>query len=293
MRKPDFFIVGAPKCGTTAIYYYLAQHPEVFLPYKEVNFFGSDLYFPDQIRDESKYLDLFASARTELRVGEVSVWYLYSKTAAAEIKRLFPDASIVIILRNPVEMLYSLHSQLLYSGVEDIQDFAGALRAAANLGRRLPLWNGPPVMNYWEAAKYSPQLKRYLDTFGREKVKVIIFDDFRTDTLKSYQELCRFLGVNSSFEPELRVINPNKTIRSKGLRSIMQSPPIPLRVMGRLLRTRTRHKLSARIQELNTRYEHRPPISEELRRELQLYFVPDVEDLSKLLDRDLTHWCRS
>jgi hypothetical protein len=252
-----------------------------------------DLFFPDHIRDEVEYLELFASATDELTVGEVSVFYLYSKTAAAEIKRFSPDASIVMILRNPVEMLYSLHSQLIYSGVEDIPDFPSALRAAANQGRRLPLWKGPPVLNYWEAAEYSQQLKRYLDTFSREKVKVIIFDDFKTDTLMTFQELCRFLGVDSNFVPELKIVNPNKTIRSKGLRTIMQNPPAPIQIAGRLVGTRTRQKIADYVQGLNTRYEPRPPISEELRHDLQLHFAPDIENLSELLDRDLTHWCRS
>src|ERR1043166_4244119 len=139
MRRPDFFIVGAPKSGTTAMHTYLAQHPEVFLARKEVHFFGSDLDLQNDIRDLSTYLELFAAATNELRVGESSVWYLYSRDAAKEIKQFSAASRIIIQLRNPVDMIYSLHSQLLYSGAEDIADFESALRAEER-GRILPFW---------------------------------------------------------------------------------------------------------------------------------------------------------
>src|SRR5436190_21521408 len=112
MKTPNFFIVGAPKCGTTAMYEFLKQHPQIFMTRKEVDFFGSDLYMKERIRDESAYLQLFAAATDEFRVGEGSVWYLYSKRAAAEIKRFVSDARIIIQLRDPTDMIYSLHSEL-------------------------------------------------------------------------------------------------------------------------------------------------------------------------------------
>ena len=138
--KPNFFIVGAPKCGTSALYEYLGAHPEIFMsPYKEPHFFGSDL----QQRwrpTKSQYFSCFAKARDEKRVGEASVHYLYSKCAAAEIKEFCPEARIIIMLRDPVEMLYSLHSQSIFSGNEVINDFEEALEAEADrkLGRRIP-----------------------------------------------------------------------------------------------------------------------------------------------------------
>src|SRR3989339_415720 len=130
MRKPDFFIVGAPKSGTTAMCTYLKQHPEIFMPEKkESHFFGTDLNSPRFIRDKKIYLSLFSKAKDERRVGESSVWYLYSKKAASEIKEFSPSASIIIMLRNPVDMLYSQHSQFLYNGNEDIACFEEALNA--------------------------------------------------------------------------------------------------------------------------------------------------------------------
>jgi len=140
MRTPDFFIVGAPKCGTTAMSDYLRQHPEIYMPQrKEPHFFGSDLDapYPYFIRDKEQYFSLFAEAKDEKRVGEASVWYLYSKRAAFEIKEFCPTASIIIMLRNPVDMIYSLHSQRLFTGNEDIPDFEEALEAEEDRKRGL------------------------------------------------------------------------------------------------------------------------------------------------------------
>jgi hypothetical protein len=297
MRRPDFFIVGAPKCGTTAMYEFLKQHPQIFMPPKEVDFFGSDLHVKERVLDESAYLELFAAASNEVRVGEVSVWYLYSKRAAAEIKHFVPDARIIIQLRDPTNMIYSLHSELRYSGVENIQDFESALHAEIN-GRVLPFWNGRQVgtgMRYYEVGNYSTQVERYLKAFGRENVKVIIFDDLRENPLNVYRETCEFLRVGTEFEPALSVINPNKKIRSKRLRTLMRNPPEPIKVVGRkLLNTPSgRQKLVDSLQRLNTKYIPRAPMSRDLRSRLQRYFAPDVERLSKLLDRDLTYWCQT
>src|SRR5581483_10240451 len=159
IRRPDFFIVGAPKSGTTALSEYLKPHPQIFIPdIKDVSFFGSDLYFTMPRITAEEYAAAFAAARDELRVGEASVWYLYSKCAAAEIKEYSPDASIIIMLRNPVDMLYAQHSEFLYNCNEDIPDFGAALEAEAERkrGRRVParahLVQG---LFYRETARYS------------------------------------------------------------------------------------------------------------------------------------------
>src|SRR5258706_10449866 len=110
INNPDFFIVGAPKCGTTAMNDYLGQHPDIYMAPKELHYFGADLKIKDKI-SESAYLQYFKNAGNKKILGEASVWYLFSGTAAKEIKNFSPDAKILIMLRNPVEVVYSLHSQ--------------------------------------------------------------------------------------------------------------------------------------------------------------------------------------
>src|SRR5690349_13337870 len=129
MKRPDFFLVGAPKCGTSLMDTYLARHPDVFMCSKEPHYFGADLAFNNPPRSLENYLSLFEGSDAAKRVGDSSVWYLWSRTAAAEIKEFAPEASILVMLRNPVSMMHSLHSHLLYTADENIASFEQALAA--------------------------------------------------------------------------------------------------------------------------------------------------------------------
>ncbi len=297
MRKPDFFIVGAPKCGTTAMTQYLRQHPDIYMPRKkELHFFGSDLESAWFTRDEDAYLGWFTAVAAEKRVGEASVWYLYSQKAAVEIHAFAPHAQIIIMLRNPVDMLYSQHSQFLYNGNEDIPDFMAALAAEPDRkqGRRIPpqahLVEG---LFYRETARYTEQVKRYFDTFGRENVHIIIFDDFKADTAQVYRETLRFLGVDDTFFPELTVVNPGKTVRSRRMENVLRNLPLPVLRLSRLVPASLRRSLFAGLKRANMRVQPRPPLNPADRRRLQDEFAPEIEALSALLGRDLTHWSRA
>jgi len=214
LRKPDFFIVGAPRCGTTSMKIYLDKHPEIFMaPGMEPHFFGKDIYFPSYIRDERTYLSLFATANNEKRVGEKCAGYLFSKRAAAEIKEFQPSASIIIMLRNPVEMIYSLHNLVFNRGDEDLDDFKAALEAEEDRKRGLRLPMGLDSRENWrvfyrERVRYTQQVNRFLNTFGREKVHIIIFDDFVSQTAEVYRETLRFLMVNPDFQTHFQKTNP-------------------------------------------------------------------------------------
>jgi hypothetical protein len=275
---------------------YLGQHPEIFMPeMKEAHFFGADLDAPVFFRDEKKYLSLFAKAQNEKRVGEASVYYLYSKRAAAEIKAFAPDASIIAMLRNPVEMIYSLHSQRLYNGNEDIEDFEAALDAEEDRKRGLRLPKDRHLLAglfYRDVAKYSDQLQRYIETFGREKLKVIIFDELKRNTAEVYKDTCLFLGVDPAFNPLIRVINGNKGVRSVTYRNIIFRPSMLRTVARRVIPDTPRRKIIRALERVNLKYEERPPMNPELKRRLKEEFRPEVEKLSHLLGRDLTYWSR-
>ncbi len=292
-RKPDFFIVGAPKCGTTAMNNYLSEHPEIFIPdIKEVHFFGRDLDITKgAMRDEGAYLELFTGAKGEKRLGEASVWYLYSRTAAQEICDFNPDAKIVIMLRNPAEMLYSQHSQFLYNGNEDLEDFREALAAESErkAGRRIPksahLVDG---LFYSETVRYTEQIERYFERFRRENVHIILYDDFRADLPGTYRNLLRFLGVSDDFLPEFAVVNPNKRARSALLRNFVQEPPESIKRLSRVFFPRSlRQRVMKGLDQANVRYEARAPLDPELKGELEHRFAPEAEKLERLLDREL------
>lgn len=293
VNKPDFFIVGAPKCGTTAMNGFLEQHPEIFIPdIKEIHFFGKDLAITKgALRDEARYLALFEPATREKRLGEASVWYLYSRTAAREIHAFNPDARIVVMLRNPPEMLYSQHSQFLYNGNEDLEDFREALAAEPDrkAGRRVPASaHFAEGLLYSETVRYAEQLERYLELFGSERVHVTLYDDFRADLPGTYRRLLQFLGVSTDFSPEFAVVNPNKRARSRLLRDFVQTPPESVKRLSRLLFPRSvRQRVMRGLDQANIRYEARAPLDPVLRADLERRFAPEVRRLERLLGRSL------
>src|SRR5260370_5319469 len=198
--KPDFFIVGAPKCGTSAMVQYLAARPDIFMARKETHVFGQDLRFGPRFyrRDHEAYLAEFDAWDGEDRVGEASVWYLFSTSAAAEIKAFNPEASIIIMLREPAEMLHSLYRQFLYGGNEHLSSFAEALAAEDDrqAGRRISRQTYlAQALAYRQIARYTEQVRRYFDVFGRERVHIIVYDDFAADPAAAYRDTLEFLDL--------------------------------------------------------------------------------------------------
>lgn len=305
MRKPDFFIVGAPKSGTTAMYEYLQQHPDIFLPpggtivgegrSKELHYFGSDLY-KRRALSLKEYLSFFDGATDEKRIGQAGVWLLYSKLAAREIRAFNPNAQAIIMLRNPIEKIPSQHSQALYNGSENLYDLKSALAAEKDRkkGNRIPdSCSRPEVLLYRETARYSEQVERYVEEFGWKNLHIIVYDDFKKDPADVYRDLLQFLGVDKNFLAEFRTVNPNKRIKIAALQRLIKDPPKSLVVAAKsLLPASLRRRLLVNVWRFNTRYEQRVPIDPTLRQELQQEFTTEVECLGELLGRDLTYWIK-
>lgn len=295
-RRPDFFIVGAPKSGTTAMYEYLRRHPELFLPErKELRYFGSDLEVRDRAAlSEDEYLAHFAEADHQ-RIGTAYVWYLYSRSAAAEIARFAPDAQIVAMVRNPVDMLHALHGEHLSNGNEDIRDFTAALDAEPDRrrGARIPAHaHLPQGLWYSDVPRYTEQLERYVRHFGRDRLHVIVYDDFAADTGGTFRGLLRFLGVDDQVRPErFEIVNASKRTRSERIRHLLARPPdLPRRVISRTVPARVRRALYDRAKRLNVTEAPRPPMPAETRDRLHRLFAEETERLSRFLDRDLAPW---
>jgi len=296
MRKPNFFIVGAPKCGTTSMYHYLRQHPDVYMPKyrKEPHFFVSDFPSIKFKQGLEEYLDLFAEAQDEKRVGEATSWYLFSKKAAEEIKVFSPDSKIIIMLRNPVDMMYSLHSQWLFSGNEEVEDFSVALSYEEDRrkGERLPKYcYFQEGLYYREVVKYSEQVKRYYDVFGKENVHVIIFDDLIKDVEKVYREVLLFLGVDAEFKGNFDAKNPNTRSRFLFLTHLLRNPPsfVSL-ILKRIVNSEARQKIGKTVGRLNAVQVKRTPIDADVRGMLLDEMAVEIQKLGKLLGRDLDCW---
>ena len=293
IRRPNFFIAGAPKCGTSALYRYLQVHPDVFMPKrKEIHYFGSDIVAPAFPVSEDKYVSLFAQARDEKRIGEAAIWYLFSRDAGQQIKAFDDEAKVIVMLRDPREMIYSYHGQRLYNGNENIKSFDEALDAIEDRkqGRRLPRDIHPRHgLDYISLGFYHDQLRRLFDALGRENVHVILFNDFKSDTRGSYLGVLDFLGLERGHEPSFEVVNASKRIRSRLVRGIVFGPPgILLYIVNAILPSkRLRTRLKDFIIRANTKQQRRAPMTPATRSRLTEVYREDVEKLGKLLGRDL------
>ena len=279
------------------MYEYLRQHPQIYMPeHKEPIYFGSDLTHLHGRLTEADYLGLFRQAKPGQRVGEASTWYLFSKTAAQEIHSFDSEAQVIAMFRNPVEAMYSLHRELVFYRAEPIDDFAEALEAEPERkqGRRL----GPPgrgeMLYYRDTVRFAEQLERYFEVFGRDRVKVIIFDDFARDPAASYREVLAFLGVDTSATAEFERVNESKRPLSRSLQELIVRPPAPIAKLVPLLRrTPIAHRVRAAILMANSKPTARAPMDADLRRQLTAEFAPEVERLGQLIGRDLSGWSRA
>ena len=304
-RVPDFFIVGQPKSGTTALYEMLRRHPQIFMPdRKEPRYFASDLpsyYRPWHagVTEETyeDYLALFAPARPDQLLGEASTAYAWSRTAARLIAEAQPGARIILLLREPASYLRSLHMQMLEIGTEKETDLrkALALEPARRAGEAVPTvakdW--PQVLFYSERVRYVEHLRRFHDAFPAEQVLVLIFEEFRADNQRTVRTVQRFLGVDDTVPFE--GVEANMSVRLRSPRGLALFNAVTAggsatagatRQAARLapggLRRRARDLFRTRVL-----YGAPRPPDEPLMAELRRRFKPEVEALSAYLERDL------
>lgn len=211
VRIPDFFIVGAPKCGTTSVDAWLRAHPAISMSAsKEPSFFDTDSPLVG-VRKLSHYLRCFSDARDEhSAVGETSPNYLFSQVAVANVLEFNPAARFVVLARNPIEMAPSLHSQLLYNFHEDETNFAVAwgLQEKRARGLAIPVdCRLPQFLQYRSACALGAQLQRLLSKIVRSRVHVILLDDIRESPRTAYLSLLAFLGVPDDGRVDLPVLN--------------------------------------------------------------------------------------
>ncbi|MEM9080257.1 MAG: sulfotransferase [Verrucomicrobiota bacterium] len=309
MNSPNFFIVGAPKCGTSALHRALAQHPDVYLPdsddperywlVKEPNFFCGDLGIADwlRVKEEVEYLGLFGRAGTAKRIGEASPWYLFSEEAPKRIRSFAgTEVKIVILLRSPVEWMRSWHHDLLRYDYEDLVDFEEALEAEIDRewGRQMPARGAyPGCLCFRRAARFSEQVKRYVDYFGEEQVFVGLLEDMEEDSGALLRQICRFLGVRSDLGLTIPRVNvapmlpATHAFDSKVGRAMNRLPG------GKVLAKGFSETVGRPYRRIVDRVAG--PLSDKsieprLEAELKEEFLPEVERLAKVIGRDLSHW---
>ncbi|MFZ5477957.1 MAG: sulfotransferase family protein [Myxococcota bacterium] len=298
MRVPDFFVVGAPKTGTTSLHTWLQQHPNVFLPFeKEPTFFATDMPGYRLTTELDAYLRLFAGATdAHLRVGEASVWYLYSRTAIPELLKVSPDARLIVMLRDPVELVHSLHAHFLQNFNEDVEDFATAWRLSdeRRAGRRIPpLAKVPSALVYADVGRLGEQLARLYAHVPRERVHVVFFEDLSRDGARAWADVQRFLGLPDHPLAELPRANASRRNRFPRLARLAYRPPALLRAALDAFRRATGLRgtgLGRLFHRVNQAPAQRKLTDEALRAEVRASFAEDVARLEGLVGRDLSAW---
>jgi len=300
-RKPDLFIIGAPKSGTTSLYDYLGGHPDIYMsPMKEPLYFSPDvrsgrngkrLEYP---HDEQEYLRLFSDATTEKRLGEATTRYLVSHEAARLVAEFQPEAFAIAMLRNPVDLVYSLHNERVSQGHERVVSFADAIAKDADRERGEGLPRGTNALGgvYRESALFSAPLQRWFDALGRERVHVIVFDDFASDPGAAMDKVLSFLDVAPDYQPDSFESRNASHRQRKWIRRVVDSRAgnwVTHDAISALVGQNQRSRLALRFRHsrINRRTVRREPLDPALRRTLADEFRPDVARLSEMLDRDL------
>lgn len=294
MNLPQFFIVGAPKAGTTTLYHWLRQNPKIFMPdNKEPAYFchfGKNCgrltsLQPTPVFSREEYVSLFLPAPREAKAGEASTGYLSWPVAAKSIKDFNANAKIIIVLRHPVYRAYSEHWHLIRDAHET-QTFEASLALEGE--RKATHW--PPLFWHIQRSLYAASVERYFETFGRSHVKVYLYDDLQTHAEAFFESVQKFIGV-----PPIRIPNSDRHNRSFDIRnrwlqrSVVHPAPRLKRWANRVLPDGVRNGLRQFLLQANQKAY--PPLSNNLVQELMdKHFRQDVLDLQKLIGRDLSHW---
>lgn len=291
MKRPNTFVIGAPKCGTTTLLSWLGQHPQAFVsPEKEPHFFY-DLY--GKTLPEEDYLALFSAAGDKHKVlAEGSVWYLYAGVAA-EILEYNPQARFVVCLRNPVDMALSLHAQTLVNRVayeattrfEDAWALSEQRLAGQGAGLYRSSWN-TALWAYKHSCRVGTQLEALFNAVPRELVHVIVLEDLRDHSRATWDQLLSFLSLDPFDEVAFTLQNRAARPRSMRLHQVMVN-------LGRLKKSLGIGRsfgLFAGLYGKNViEADYRRP-DDAFIREMEAEFAPEVDTLERLLGRDLSCW---
>lgn len=298
MTLPNFLIIGAAKSGTTSLYRYLQQHPEIYMKAKEPSFFalnGAPVQFNGpgdstgfvrrMVTTFDAYEALFDNVRNEKAYGEASVIYLYNEQAPASIQAHIPDVKLVAILRNPLDRAYSSYLHLRRDGRETLS-FRKAL--AAEPERVAQNWEHQ--WHYTRLGMYYTQLKRYYDRFPRENIAIFTFDDFKREPTGVLTQVYDFLGVSSNFMPDMSVkYNVSGQPRVKALHQFLIRPNRLKNWARPLLPLSLRRWLGTTTKKWNI-VATKEPVPAAIRQELQALFTPEIEKLQALTGLDFSNW---
>lgn len=296
---PSFYVVGAPRCGTTALSRALQGHPRIsYSKPKETHYLLEAREGLTIEETRRQYLQWFHPnlARDSEAIGDGSVSYLYRPDAIRRALEFDPRAKFIVSVRSPLNMLHSFHARLFYMLDEDVEDFsqAWALQDERLAGRHVPRrCRAPEMLQYRDVGMLGKNVEKLFEVAGRERCYVSVFDDFVADPGKSYAALLDFLGVSDDGRREFKQRRGNARFKYRWAQQIAMNPPawayrlLAISNQGTIKRLK---KLRKRVKSFNRARETRQEMAPETQAELRAYFREDIQKLSELLGRDLTHW---
>jgi len=293
MKKPNLFVIGAPKCGTTSLCEYLSEHPEIiFSTPKEPNYFCSDITgdYCSASTEEEYISCCFPKGMNKYTiVGDGSVSSLYSKVAVKNILQFNPDAKFIVMLRNPITMIYSLHGQLLFAGQEDIEDFIEAWRIQEKRkeGEHIPeRCFMPEILQYGKVGKFFEQLESLYRQVPMKQVHILLLEDLKSDPVREYMKILHFLDLPAFIPDSFPVVNKSQRVRFRYLDKMIWT----IVKLKKRFNIQTSFGILTSLTQSNTKPFKRKPLPHQFINELSEFFEEDVKKLSILLERDCTHW---
>ena len=294
MNKPNFFILGAPKCGTTSMAKWLSEHPEIFMSTtKEPHYYNTD-HIHRLTQDYQHYLSFFANATSAHKIiGEASVWYLFSKEAVPNILADLKNDNLkfLVMVRNPVQMAYSLHQEHVWAINEPVKNFREAwnLQSKRKEGKEIGLFTEDVnLLLYGETCKLGEQLNRLYNTVGKNAVHVVLLDDLKENPEEEYKNVLNFLNLSYDGRKKFAAQNERKSTKSDNIAKL-------LRVLGLVrqkLNMRKGFGILTKVKTINTSKQTTEKLDPEFENELKNYFRNDILLLSSLINRDLSHWLK-
>lgn len=299
MTLPNFFIIGAAKSGTSSLYMYLKQHPDIYMsPVKEPHFFSfdtkskitkgpGDLIYKS-ITDFIEYQHLFDGVRGEKAIGEASTSYLYRPEAPNRIHDIVPKSKLIVILRNPVDRAFSAYMHVVRDRRETSNDFLEALSKEAE--RKANGWE--PIWHFTSVGHYYEQLERYYKLFSKDQIQIFLYEELKTNQALLLKEIFNFLDVDSTFVPESSVnYNVTGEQKSKTIYSLTQwlfTKPNPIRWFSRqIFPDIWRGNVANRIRQRNLKQQQ---ISSQARQQLQDLYRDEILSLQELINKDISCW---
>ena len=299
MTMPNFLIIGAAKSGTTSLYRYLRQHPQIYMtPLKETNFFayeGQPIDFQwwgkepkpilESITDLASYQAQFQGVSDERAIGEASPFYLYNSRAPARIHHYIPDVKLIAILRHPADRAFSQYVFLRQLGREPCHTFEEALQEEASRMAANWAWD----YSYRDMGFYSVQLKRYLERFEPAQIKIFLYEELSHNAQSLLKKIFNFLEVDENFMPDTSFRhNVSRIPKNMTLYNFMRKSDHPIKTFARILVPETlRRRIGNSLRDKNL---YKPTLRPETRRQLSESYRDEIMALQDLIQRNLTGW---